>query len=56
MQMGEAALSVMRAEADKFLVPEPNLAVPRGSPVGVSPEPLSQPGMCRVPVLLPPLP
>ena len=39
MQIDEAALSAMRAEADKFLVPAPYLAAPKSSSVGVSPEP-----------------
>ena len=39
MHVDEAALSVMRAAADKFLEPQPTLPVPRGSSVGFSPEP-----------------
>ena len=52
MQMGEAALSVLRAEADKFLAPKPHLAVPRGSPVGVSPKPPESTGLVPHAVVL----
>ena len=44
VQVDAAALTAMRAAADKFLAPQPTLPVPRGSSVGFSPAPPASAG------------